>query len=106
MLGFHRLDTCRTIAVQMATRTSRIELRTDPERERRIRYAAEIQHQSVSSFVLDAAAARAEDVIAAASATVVPSDYFDQMWAALDAAPVPNSALSRRATSARRIEQR
>jgi uncharacterized protein (DUF1778 family) len=89
-----------------ATRTSRIELRTDPERERRIRYAAEIQHQSVSSFVLDAAAARAEAVIASASATVVPADYFDRLWAALDAPTVPNEALTRRAASGRNVEQR
>ena len=38
-----------------ATRTSRIELRADPERERRIRYAAELERQSVSAFVLGAA---------------------------------------------------
>ena len=37
----------------MATRTSRLELRADPERERRIRFAAELSHQSVSAFVLD-----------------------------------------------------
>lgn len=56
--------------------------------------------------MLDAAAARAEDVIAAASATVVPSDYFDQMWAALNAPAVPNEALTRRAASGRNVEQR
>jgi uncharacterized protein (DUF1778 family) len=47
--------------------------RADPERERRIRYAAELERQSVSAFVLDAAAERAEHVIASASSTVVPS---------------------------------
>ena len=89
-----------------ATRTSRIELRTDPERERRIRYAAELEHQSVSAFVLDAAAERAEEIIASASATVVPSDFFDQLWDALEGPSTPNPALEQRARAQRRVEQR
>ena len=93
----------RTMA---ATRTSRIELRTDPERERRIRYAAELQRQSVSAFVLDAAAERAEEVIASASATIAPSDFFDRLWDALDAPATPSPALQQRARSQRRVDQR
>ena len=89
-----------------ATRTSRIELRTDPEREQRIRYAAELEHQSVSAFVLDAAAERAEQVIASASATVVPSDFFDRLWEALDSPVEPSPALERRSVRGRRVEQR
>lgn len=89
-----------------ATRTSRLELRTDPEREQRIRYAAELERQSVSAFVLDAAADRAERVIASASATVVPSEFFDQLWDALDAPPEPSPALERRSVSDHRVEQR
>lgn len=89
-----------------ATRTTRIELRADPDREQRIRYAAELEHQSVSAFVLGAAADRAEQVIASAAATIVPSDFFDQLWKALDAAPQPNPALAGRSSSDRRIEQR
>lgn len=89
-----------------ATRTSRIELRADPERERRIRYAAELEHQSVSAFVLGAAAERAEEVIASASATSVSSDFFDQLWDALEAPPAPNPALQRRARASRRVDQR
>lgn len=88
-----------------AARTSRIELRTDPERERRIRYAAELEHQSLSAFVLDAAAERAEEVIASASSTVVPSDFFDQLWDALDAPAAPSPALRRRARGRRRVDQ-
>lgn len=65
--GSHPFPQYRAIAIQMtAERTSRIELRTDPERERRIRYAAELERQSMSAFVLDAAAVRAEEVIASA----------------------------------------
>ena len=89
-----------------ATRTSRIELRADPERERRIRYAAELEHRSVTAFVLDAAAERAEEVIASASAMLVPSEFFDQLWEALDAPPTPSPALQRRARAKRRVDQR
>ena len=89
-----------------ATRTSRIELRADPERERRIRYAADLEHQSLSAFVLDAAAERAEQVIASASATAVPSDFFDQLWEALDAPGRPSPTLQERARAQRRVEQR
>lgn len=41
-------------------RTARIELRAEPEREERIREAARLSNQSLSSFVLDAASERAE----------------------------------------------
>ncbi|MEX1126279.1 MAG: DUF1778 domain-containing protein [Acidimicrobiia bacterium] len=89
-----------------ATRTTRIELRADPDREQRIRYAAELEHQSVSSFVLEAAADRAEQVIASAAATIAPSDFFDDLWKALDATPQPNPSLAGRSSSDRRIDQR
>jgi len=87
-------------------RTSRIELRADPDREQRIRYAAQLRHQSLSAFVLEAAAERAEEVIASTSETAVPSDFFDQLWKALDETPRPSPALRRRAASKRRVEQR
>jgi uncharacterized protein (DUF1778 family) len=90
----------------MAARTARIELRADEERGRRIRHAAELVHESVSTFVLEAAASRAEQVIAASSATVVPSDWFDVVWEALDAPPVPNPALRARAGRTRHVTQR
>lgn len=89
-----------------ATRTSRIELRADTERAQRIRYAAELERKSVSAFVLSAAADRAEEVIASTSVTVVPSDFFDQLWGALEETPRPNPALQRRARSQRRVDQR
>lgn len=91
---------------RQATRTARIELRAEPERERRIRYAAELTRQSVSAFVLDAAAERAEQVISAESVTHVPSDFFDALWTALDEPPRPNAALARRAASPRAVDQR
>jgi uncharacterized protein (DUF1778 family) len=90
----------------MAARTSRLELRADPERQRRIRLAAELRHQSMSAFILDAAGEKAEQVIAASAATPVPSDFFDQLWQALDAPPRPNEALSRRAAEPSRVDRR
>ncbi len=89
----------------MARRTARIELRAAPERERRIRYAAELTCQSLSAFVLDAAADRAEQVLAASSETVVPSDFFDDLWSAMEVPPRPNEALRRLAAAERRVRQ-
>ncbi|MCA9599842.1 MAG: DUF1778 domain-containing protein [Myxococcales bacterium] len=90
----------------MAIRTERIELRAQPERARRIRYAAELRKQSVSTFMLDAASASAERVIAESAATVVPTEFFDKLWRALDAPPKPNRALVKLAASRRRVVQR
>ena len=74
----------------MATRTKRIEMRTDPEREALIAEAAALQRVSVSSFVLDAAAREASRVLGRADLTLMPDDQFDAFVAALeqaDAAP-------------------
>jgi len=86
-------------------RTARIELRAEPEREERIREAARLANQSVSSFVLDAASARAEEVLRAATITTVPAHYFDQLHRALDEPSAPNPALRRAARQARRVVQ-
>ena len=86
--------------------TARIELRAQRGPAERIRYAARLRRQSLSAFVLDAAAERAEEVIASASTTVVPSEFFDKLWAALDRPPKRNAALARRAAMKRSIEQR
>ena len=75
-------------------RTERIELRPELELEQRIRYAAELAGQSLTDFVLDAASGRAEEVIASAQATVVPENFFDALWEALDEAPQPNGRLA------------
>lgn len=89
-----------------ATRTSRIELRAEPARERRIRYAAELCRQSVTAFVLEAAARRAEEVITSSSATIVPARFFDALYRALDRPARPSRTLFRRATSKRHVVQR
>jgi uncharacterized protein (DUF1778 family) len=89
-----------------ATRTSRIELRAEPARERRIRYAAELCRQSVTAFVLEAAARRADEVITSSTATIVPSRFFDALYRALDQTPRPSRTLHRRAASKRHVIQR
>jgi uncharacterized protein (DUF1778 family) len=86
-------------------RTARIELRAEPEREERIRQAARLANQSVSSFVLDAASERAEEVLRAATSTTVPADYFDELHRALGEPPAPNPALQRVARRGRRALQ-
>jgi uncharacterized protein (DUF1778 family) len=86
-------------------RTARIELRAEPEEEERIRLAASLTNRSVTSFVLEAAAERAERTIAQAATTVVPTDFFDALHKALDMPPVPNEALVRVTKRARRVNQ-
>ncbi len=86
-------------------RTARIELRAEPEREERIREAARLANQSLSSFVLDAASERAEEVLRAATTTNVPVDYFDQLHRALSEPPTPDPALQRAARRTRRVAQ-
>lgn len=87
------------------TRTARIEVRAEPEREERIREAARLANQSVSSFVLDAATERAEEVLRATMTTTVPADFFDELHRALGEPPVPNPALQRTARRKRRVVQ-
>jgi uncharacterized protein (DUF1778 family) len=88
--------------VDMATKTERIEMRTDPDTGARITQAAELTHTSVSAFVLDAAAAAADRVLARSDHTVMPADQFDSLMASLD---VPDEApnLARAAGRPRRF---
>lgn len=76
-----------------APKSGRIELRTDRAREKRIRLAASIAKKSVSAFMLEAAAERAEEVIAAAHEVAIPATYFDAFWESLSKPPKPNRRL-------------
>jgi len=87
----------------MSTRTERIEARVEPDRAERIRFASSLSHTSVSGFMVDAASEKAEQVIAQASYTMVPSDYFDTLLAALDEPVEPIEALQ--AAAARVVEE-
>jgi uncharacterized protein (DUF1778 family) len=80
-------------------KTERIEARVEPAPAARIRFAASLRHTSASRFIVDAAAEKAEQVIAEASYTEVPSDYFDRLIEALDTPPQVVPALQRAATN-------
>lgn len=68
----------------MAVKTDRLEARLSPVERQRIEQAASATGRSVSAFVVEAAVERADEVIAAATTTLVPADYFDDLLAALD----------------------
>ena len=76
-------------------KTARIEVRTEPEREARLRRAASLTNQTLSSFVLEAAERHADEVLTEASTTVVPASFFDDLLDSLDRPPVPNASLQR-----------
>ena len=68
----------------------------------RIEHAANLVHESTSDFVRAAAERRADDVLLEHDVvTVVPAGFFDDLLAALDEKPRPNSALARAAQRAR-----
>ncbi len=93
----------------MGVKTERVEARLSREQLNRIEQAADFAGESMSSFIVAAAVDRAEELIAAHTATVVPSDYFDQLLAALDDPPEPSphlSAAAKRARRQRRITRR
>jgi uncharacterized protein (DUF1778 family) len=90
-----KLIVCRTMSGM--GKTDRIEARVEPAPAERIRFAASLRHTSVSRFMVDAAAEKAEQVIAEASYTEVPSEYFDRLIEALDGPPQVIPALQRAA---------
>ncbi|NLD77467.1 MAG: DUF1778 domain-containing protein [Acidimicrobiales bacterium] len=85
----------------MAVKTDRLEARLSPEDRARIERAAAASGMSVSTFVVGAAVFRADEVIAAATTTLVPADYFDDLLAALDE-PDAAPGLTKAAKRARR----
>ena len=85
----------------MAVKTNRLETRLSPHERERIEQAASTAGLSVSAFMVGAAVERADEIIASATTTVVPADYFDGLLAALDE-PEPAPRLAKAAKSARR----
>lgn len=85
----------------MAVKTDRIEARLSPDERALIERAASAAGLSVSAFVVGAAVVRADEVIAAATTTRVPADYFDALLAHLDEPDVA-PRLSKAATRASR----
>lgn len=88
----------------MATKTERVEARLSAEERDRIERAARFEGRSLSSFMVDAAVERADQVLADHTVTVLPADYFDTLVAALDA-PDRASRLARAAKQAARRQR-
>jgi uncharacterized protein (DUF1778 family) len=85
----------------MALKSERVEARVSADERGRIERAAATAGLSVSAFMVGAAVERADEVIAEATATSVPADYFDALLAALDE-PEPAPRLAKAARRAHR----
>ncbi|MEV8515025.1 DUF1778 domain-containing protein [Dactylosporangium sp. NPDC051484] len=81
-----------------AAKTERIELRADPASAANIALAADIQHLSVSAFILQAAPAEADRVRTQTEHTVMPAELFDDLINSLDR---PDEALNLARAAAR-----
>ncbi|HUY85630.1 MAG TPA: DUF1778 domain-containing protein [Acidimicrobiales bacterium] len=68
----------------MAVKTDRMETRVSPDERERIERAASVAGLSASAFIVSAAVERADEIIAEATTTTVPAEYFDQLLKALD----------------------
>ena len=79
-------------------------MRTDRERKQLLQLAANLAHQSLTAFVLDAADERAERVIKDSRASAVEAAFFDEFFHALDAPE--SAALARAAERMRRSVRR
>jgi len=66
------------------SRRHRLEVRVTPEQEALIRQAADLEHETVTSFVLGTATERARRVLKAHSTVTLSNDAFDRFYAALD----------------------
>lgn len=64
---------------------ARMEMRVSSERAELIRRAAAARGESVTSFVVQAATRAAEEELAIERETLLPSDFFESLLAALDA---------------------
>jgi uncharacterized protein (DUF1778 family) len=55
-----------------------------PEQEALIRQAADLEHETVTAFVLETATARASRVLKAHSTVTLSNEAFDRFYGALD----------------------
>lgn len=78
-------------AATRAPRRYRIEVRVTPDQDALIRQAADLEEETVTTFVLDTVTARAEAVIERHRDITLSHAAFDRFIAVLDApvAPVP-----------------
>ena len=70
----------------MTIKEARLDFRLDPEIKARIERAAKLARESISAFVVRAAAAAADRVLARADMTVMPAEQFDDLLSSLDVA--------------------
>jgi len=82
---------------------SRLEVRLAEDAKDKLNQAAELVDEPLSEFVRRAAEARADRVLRDQFVTVVPSDYFDRLLAALDEPDVGDDRLARAAQRARSV---
>lgn len=91
----------------MAVADARMEFRLRPDLKLRIERAAKLVDQPVSEFARSAAQERAESVLHEHEAvTVVPAEFFDELFDALDATPARSAELAEAAREAERIVTR
>jgi uncharacterized protein (DUF1778 family) len=68
----------------MTTKSERVEARLSAEERAQIERAARFEGRSLSSFMVEAAVERADQILAEQTVTVVSAEYFDRLVAALD----------------------
>jgi uncharacterized protein (DUF1778 family) len=73
-----------TKTAQEPNRRHRLEVRVTPEQEALIRQAADLEHETVTSFVLATATERARRVLKTHSTVTLSNEAFDRFYAALD----------------------
>ena len=76
-----------------STRTERIEIRTKPEVKSLIERAAELQHTTVSAYLLNSALEKARTDIDEANTFVLSENDRERFFSALENPPTPNKAL-------------
>ncbi len=73
---------------------SRLEYRISDDAKARVEHAARLVGAQPGTFAREAALRRADEVLEEyARVTKVPSDFFDALWAELDAPAQPNTKL-------------
>ncbi|ORM62808.1 DUF1778 domain-containing protein [Pantoea rodasii] len=84
-----------------SAKTERLELRISPDIKNEIETAAQLSRVSVSQFIADSAAQRAESVISEHSRIKLSEDSWNAVMAALENPPAPSERLRRAAAVSR-----
>ena len=69
---------------QQQTERHRLEMRVTPEQDALIRQAADLEHESVTAFVLDTVTERARKVLEQKNTITLANEAFDRFYATLD----------------------